>query len=520
MSDGWQPPGSDGFQPRDERVPWGRWLAGTALFAAIIGGAIWLSVTVIIPDNVPSNADTQTEGEGDVQAAAAPEPEKKLKDDEAWVKALEQDTLEGYREYLALFPNGKHVEEAQAEIDRYDDEAWSVAERRDTISGYEDYLEAWPEGRHASEARQRIAEMKAAAEAISKDAAERAAQEAADWDRAARENTIASYGSYLSKHPTGAHADDARSRMAQLQATAADKSAWDQAVTLGTAAGYEQYLTSFPQGAYVMQATAALENLKPAPGRTFQDCGTCPTMVALPSGTAELGAPETDSSARPNEKPARPVTFSRMFAISVTEVTFSEWQACVADGGCASTPSDNGWGAGRRPVINVSWDDAQAYTTWISQKTGHSYALPSEAQWEYAARGGETSAWQGGSAAAICAFANGAAQESGLQWANKACSDPASDRTMPAGTLSPNKFGVQDMIGNVGEWTLDCNTLNLRDAPTDGSGDLRGSCNQRTVRGGSWFSGPDDLRFTSRLMQRRGDSNDFTGFRLVRNISN
>ena len=142
--------------------------------------------------------------------------------------------------------------------------------------------------------------------------------------------------------------------------------------------------------------------------------------------------------------------------------------------------------------------------------------MPTEAQWEYAARAGDNTPLIGGSAAAICAFANGAGQESGLRWANGACTDPAVDRTLPTGMLGANKFGVKDVIGNVAEWTQDCNTLNLRDAPTDGSADSRGSCNQRVVRGGSWFSGPADLRYAGRLMQRRGDSNDFTGFRVVR----
>jgi formylglycine-generating enzyme required for sulfatase activity len=241
-------------------------------------------------------------------------------------------------------------------------------------------------------------------------------------------------------------------------------------------------------------------------------------MVSLPSGNANLGAASDDGESRPNERPQRPVTFANLFAIGVTEVTFADWDACVADGGCANV-SDNGWGRGRRPVINVSWDAARGYAEWLSAKTGFTYSLPSEAQWEYAARAGSTGVW-GGSRAALCAFANGAAAESGLQWANTACTDPAADRTLPAGTLVANAFGVRDMIGNVAEWTQDCNTLNLRDAPTDGGADLRGSCNQRAVRGGSWFSGPSDLRFAARLMQRRGDNNDFTGFRVVRKIEN
>ena len=166
--------------------------------------------------------------------------------------------------------------------------------------------------------------MKSAAEAIAEDAAERAAQEAADWDKAARENTIESYGEYLAKHPAGEHAEEAQRRMRALRASAADKSAWDQAAALNTVAGYQQYLTSFPQGAYVMQATAALEKLKPAPGRSFKDCDSCPLMIVLPTGTVELGATDSDGAARPNEKPARPVTFVEMFAMSVTEITFAE----------------------------------------------------------------------------------------------------------------------------------------------------------------------------------------------------
>ena len=520
MNGEWQPPNSEQFTPKEERAPWGLWLAGGLLLGTIFIGAIWLITTVITPSSLPVEGDAEGSAGANVQASPTPETPQRTSDDEAWVQALEKDTLEGYREYLALFPNGKHADEAQAEIDRYDNRAWANAEQRNTIAGYEDYLEAWPEGLHASQARERIAEMKAAAEAIAEDAAERQAQEAADWDKAARTNTIESYGEYLAKHPSGEHAEEAQRRMQQLKASAADRRAWEQAAALNTVAGYEQYLSSFPRGAYTMQAAAAIEKLKPAPGRTFKDCPTCPLMVSLPPGTANLGANENDPKARPVEKSARPVTFANLFAMSVTEVTFNEWQACVSEGGCNSMPRDNGWGGGTRPVINISWDDAQTYVTWLSGKTGQAYSLPTEAQWEYAARGGEVGIWQGGSPAALCAFANGAAAESGLQWANAACTDPVSDRTMMVGTLAPNKFGLKDMIGNVGEWTLDCNTLNLRDAPTDGSGDLRGSCNQRVVRGGSWFSGPDDLRFTARLMQRRGDSNDFTGLRVVRKISN
>lgn len=517
MSD-WQPPQEpSGYDIEAERAPWLRWTVSGLLIGAIVIGAIWLMAKVIVPAEVTGQPGKTVQVEN---TETPEEPEPKSSDDEAWVRALEKDTLEGYREYLSLFPDGKHKDAAQAEIDVYDNKAWANAEQRQTIAGYEDYLESWPEGLHASKARERIAEMKAAAEAIAKDAAERAAQDTSDWEAAARENTVDSYGRYLNKHPAGQYASEAQNRINSLRASAADNAAWEQAKAANRAASYEQYLNSFPQGAFVPQAIAAIERLKPAVGRTFKDCDVCPLMVSLPSGNASLGAGETEDGARPNEKPKRPVTFSDMFAMGVHEVTFSEWNACVTNGGCRTRPRDNGWGGGKRPVINVSWDDAQSYVTWLSGKTGMTYSLPSEAQWEYAARAGKTDIYVGGSLTALCAFANGASNESGLAFANKACTDPASDRTMPVGTLSANAFGLKDMIGNVAEWTLDCNTLNLKDAPTNGRADQRGSCGQRSVRGGSWFSGPADMRYASRLMQRRGDSNDFTGFRVVRKIEN
>lgn len=519
----WEPPKPEAprshqkdYALREERAPWGRWVVGALALGIVLLGALWLVTKVIVPNELPQSMTTTNSGPDKSDPPAV----KKSSDAEAWIRALEKDTLEGYREYLALFPEGERKEDAQKEINAYDTKAWAIAQTRQTLSGYEDYLESWPEGLYASQARERIAEMKAKAEALQKDAAERAAQEKNDWVTAARENTVDSYGKYLTKHPAGANAAEAQSRINRLRADAADTAAWTQAKTANRAQAYQQYLDSFPQGRYVAQAIAAIEQLKPAAGRTFKDCPSCPLMVSLPSGSAALGAGASEADARPSEKPQRTVTFADMFAMSVTEVTFSEWKACVDGGGCTTRPRDNGWGQGSRPVINVSWDDAQAYAQWLSQTSGFSYSLPTEAQWEYAARAGQSGAYIGGSEKAICAFANGAAQESGLDWANSTCTDPSADRTLPSGMLGANKFGLKDMIGNVGEWTLDCNTLNLKDAPTDGQADQRGSCNQRVVRGGSWFSGPADLRFATRLMQRWGDSNDFTGIRVVRKIEN
>ncbi|MEM7729706.1 MAG: SUMF1/EgtB/PvdO family nonheme iron enzyme [Pseudomonadota bacterium] len=510
MSD-WRPP-SDDYAVAEERAPWGRYLVYLVLLGAVLAGGIWLASQVVVSDTVPDQPRI------DLPAETASEAPPMGADEAAWVRALERDTLEGYRDYLAAFPDGRFKDKAQEQIDVYDNRDWATAEQRNTIAGYEDYLENWPEGLHADKARERVADMVAARDAAAADAAERAARERADWERAARENTVASYEAYLAEHPTGPNAGTARSRIAAMQASAADNAAWAAADAAGTADAYERYLTSFPQGAYVAQAIAALERLRPAVGKIFKDCDACPSMTVLPGGNDVLGASGADEAARPNEKPARPVTIGAPFAMGVTEVTFAQYDACVAAGGCNARPDDGGWGRGSRPVINVAFADAQSYAAWLSQTTGLSYSLPTEAQWEYAARAGADDVYPGGSLEALCAFANGASAETSVAWANSACTDPGVGRTLPVGTLSANGFGLRDMVGNVAEWTLDCNTLNLRDAPVDGSADARGSCGQRAVRGGSWFAGPDELRYSARMMLRRGDSNDFTGFRVVRRL--
>lgn len=513
MSD-WQPPSNE-FDVREERTPYGRYAIYAVLLGAVAIGGVWLASQVIVSDPV-ERAPIIDIAQGET---ADPEAKPMGADEAAWVAALEKDTLEGYRDYLAEFPDGKFADKAQEQIDIYDNRDWATAEQRNTIVGYEDYLTAWEDGLHADKARERIAEMKAAQTAAERDAAERAAREKADWQQAAQTNTIPSYQTYLGQHSTGANADAARSRIASMQASVADTAAWQAADSAGTEGAYEQYLSSFPQGAFVAQAIAAIERLRPSVGKVFANCDACPSMTVLPGGNDTLGALDTDELARSNEKPARPVSLGSPFAMSVREVSFADYDACVAAGGCSSRPSDKGWGRGSRPVINVSFADAQAYAAWLSSTTGFTYSLPSESQWEYAARAGSNDVYPGGSPAAICAFANGASKETAVAWANTACTDPGVGRTLPGGTLSANKFGLRDMVGNVAEWTLDCNTLNLRDAPVDGSADARGSCGQRVVRGGSWFSGPDDLRYSARTMLRRGDKNDFTGFRVVRKIS-
>ena len=177
------------------------------------------------------------------------------------------------------------------------------------------------------------------------------------------------------------------------------------------------------------------------PGNIFKDCqDICPEMVVIPSGSFTMGSPADEVGRSLAEGPRHSVALVNSFAIGRYEVTFEEYDACVADGGCTHQANDQGWGRRRRPVVDVSWDDAQAYVLWLSKKTGHRYALPSEAEWEYAARAGTSTPWHTGVAILI----------------DDANILNAFGKTVNVGGYPPYGFGLHDMHGNVEEWTLDC----------------------------------------------------------------
>ena len=241
------------------------------------------------------------------------------------------------------------------------------------------------------------------------------------------------------------------------------------------------------------------------PGTTLQDCPECPEMVVVPEGSFMMGS----TSGSDDERPVHEVTFARPFAVGVYEVTFAEWDACVSDGGCGGyRPDDAGWGRGRRPVIHVSWEDAQAYVRWLSGRTGEAYRLLNESEWEYVARAGTTTRyWWGneiGRNRANC-------DECGSRWDN--------DRTAPVGSFSPNAFGLQDVHGNVWEWVEDCWNDSYNGAPSDGSAWESGECGVRVLRGGSWFIGPWGLRSAYRYGAAAGSRYNGLGFRVARTLT-
>jgi formylglycine-generating enzyme required for sulfatase activity len=239
--------------------------------------------------------------------------------------------------------------------------------------------------------------------------------------------------------------------------------------------------------------------------------GEAPEMVVIPAGSFLMGSPQDQTGWSEDELPRHEVTIARPFGLSRNEVTFAEYDAFSKAAG-RELPADQGWGRGNRPVINVSWQDAQTYAKWLSEQTGKHYRLPTEAEWEYAARAGTTtSRYWGDTASDACRFAN-------MDDAAHGCKD-GQRRTGPVGSYEANAFGVYDILGNVWEWTEDCRHENYDGAPEDGSAWTQGGdCNLRVMRGGSWDDGPDVVRSAYRARGSPGGRFNGLGFRLARTL--
>lgn len=237
--------------------------------------------------------------------------------------------------------------------------------------------------------------------------------------------------------------------------------------------------------------TASMPEPEPAPPEPA--CEICPALVSLPGGTFLMGSAAGEAGREPIEGPQREVTV-KPFSISKTEITVGQWRACVEDGGC------NGYrnpltAEDAMPAAAVSWRDAEAYVKWLSAETGKSWRLPTEAEWEYAARGGTATPYW---------------------WGEKfdAAKAPR-DKVREAASLPENTFGLQGMLGNVSEWTQDCYVNGYTDAPTDGSAVTSGDCSRRVVRGGSVKSSPSAHRAANRARLPVSTRDRQYGFRVV-----
>jgi formylglycine-generating enzyme required for sulfatase activity len=276
----------------------------------------------------------------------------------------------------------------------------------------------------------------------------------------------------------------------------------------------------------------------PAPGTVIRDCPTCPSFVVLPAGRFKQGAAAA-SGATSFEMPLHWVVVGGPLGMSTSAVTVDEFQQFVSatdrdmqgcdtyDGQWTHRP-ENSWmspgfsQSGTHPVTCVSWSDAQGYARWLSAKTGHQYRLPSASEWEYAALAGSEAAqpWNATGAAA-CANAN-VADASAAQrypgWTVFDCDD-GYVFTAPVGSFKANAFGLNDMLGNVFQWTEDCWHADYVGAPIDGSARSDGDCSEHELRGGSWFSNPDYVRANYRNHFAADYRTSSVGIRLVREIA-
>jgi formylglycine-generating enzyme required for sulfatase activity len=239
---------------------------------------------------------------------------------------------------------------------------------------------------------------------------------------------------------------------------------------------------------------------QPKTGEIFRDCQECPEMVVLAAGSFDMG------SSTEYENPVHRVSIGKQFAIGRYEVTFEEWDRCVEEKSCKFRPDDREWGRGKRPVINVSWLDAKEFVSWLSQKTSKPYRLPSEAEWEYAARAGtNTPYWWG--------------REVGSRQANcRECNSGTSQQTQPVGSYPANPFGLYDTSGNAAEWVEDCWNDNYRNAPKDGSAWTTGQCRLRVLRGGAFDSAAKYVRSTARFRYDSDVRYSANGFRVLREM--
>jgi formylglycine-generating enzyme required for sulfatase activity/DNA-binding winged helix-turn-helix (wHTH) protein len=298
--------------------------------------------------------------------------------------------------------------------------------------------------------------------------------------------------------------------------------------------GLPQSTASFAPLSVLTSSHVAVQSLA-----AFRDCEDCPEMIALPAGEFLMGSPDGESERRDVEGRPRRVVIAKRFAIGRFEITMEQFSAFVADAGmalgeqCREMVSVSGvsarWGApeasfrkpgfeitSKHPVVCMSWHDAQAYVAWLGRRTGKAYRLPTEAEWEYAARAGTRTGYSfGNDAAELCVYAKFADLASPFGWHGGCRSPIATYGALPVGSFHPNPWGLFDMHGNAWEWVEDCWTPNAMEIPTDGSAFSHPGCEIGVIRGGSWAAGFGRSRSASRWPMPAAGHYQHVGFRVA-----
>jgi formylglycine-generating enzyme required for sulfatase activity len=341
---------------------------------------------------------------------------------------------------------------------------WNSVKDSKQVSDYEAYLHAYPKGRFAALARARIQQLKAA--------------------------------------PPQAAAPAPTQQPAQPPPAQAAKPAEQAKAAAKPQQGKAQPAAATGAAAGAQDEAAAVTSTSAGAVATVKDCDACPLMVALSPAPFTMGSNNSD----PSERPAHKVALRTPFAIGKVEVTVGQWAQCVKASVCPSVPSAAN-AAENLPMRDVSWDEAQLYLKWLSTVSRRPYRLPTEAEWEYAARGGTTSRYWWGE------------QMKGGNASCKGCGEPwKAEAPPPAGSFVANPFGLLDMNGSVWEWVQDCWHSSYKGAPADGSAWADGSCQSRVIRGGSWREDGSYMLTTTRFKYDASVRQSQNGFRVARSL--
>lgn len=328
--------------------------------------------------------------------------------------------------------------------------------------------------------------------------------ELAFWNSIKDSSHAGDYEAYLKAYPKGRFAALAQARLARLRAPAQPPAAAQAPAATPAPAPRPQTAQSppaaKPKPPPARPASPAIAAARARASGEIRDCQSCPVLVSLPAGTFMMGNNASD----PSERPAHQVVIDAPFAIGKYEVTVQEWNACVTANGCARVAQDPGAGP-TSPMRDVSWEDAQQYVKWVGLVSGKPYRLPTEAEWEFAARGGvATPYWWGDKM--VTGKAN--CKDCGQPW--------HADRPLNVGSFPANGFGLHDTSGSVWEWVADCWHNNFKGAPNDGAAWEEPACRVRVIRGGSWREGAAYMVASTRFKYDAGVRQSQNGFRVAR----
>lgn len=421
-------------------------------------------------------------------------------EENAWEKAKETNDIDSYERFSQSFSNGEYDELAQSRADEIIHDKWTAAKVENSELAYKNYIEKNPQSPYLKQAKGNLNQL------ITDKKAKFNQEDDTVWQQAKLTNTEATYKNYLLKIKQGKYVKQAQDKLSNLiltrknKAIESDTKAWELASKNDTEQSYRDYLQNQVQGEYIAQASEKMAKLKNK--RTFLHSFDV-QFITIPSGDFMMGVKNISSYEVPVHK-VKVATFKLM----ATEVTFALWQACYQDKACLHKPK--GFiNSKNKPVVNISWNEiTKQFIPWFNNKTGQKYRLPSEAEWEYAARAGSYDKYTWGDRI-NCSQAR-------FGYYSNQCEKqkyPDDVKTYPK-----NSFGLYDMHGNVKELVQDCWNDNFKNAPNDGSAWLTGRCSKAVLKDGSYKSKQSQLRLGVRYRHDKNARFDDDGFRLAQDL--